>query len=89
MPITWDEAKAASNLAKHGVAFEAVFEFDWETALVRADVRFAYSEPRLIAFGVIGDRLHALVFTVERRSLRVISLRKANSKEFDRYVAEA
>ena len=89
MRITWDEAKAASNLVKHGVAFGAVSGFDRETALVRADVRFTHSEPCLVAFGIIGDRLHVLVFSVERRSLRVIGLRKANSKEFDRYVAEA
>ena len=37
----------------------------------------------------IGSRLHVLVFTVERRAVRVISLRKANGKEIDRYEQEA
>ena len=88
MPITWDEAKAASNLAKHGVAFEAVFEFDWETALVLADVRFDYPEPRLVALSLIGSRVHTLVFTIERRAVRVISLRRSSRKEALRYAEE-
>ena len=87
MRFTWDTAKAASNLAKHGVAFEAVDGFDWDTALVLADVRFDYPEPRLLALGAIGDRLHALVYTVEHRSTRPISLRAANKREVRRYEA--
>lgn len=89
MPISWDPAKRAANLEKHGVDFLAVRHFDWETALVRADVRFDYPEPRFLALGLIGRRLHALVFSVERRAVRLISLRKASNKEMDRYEAEA
>jgi uncharacterized DUF497 family protein len=43
----------------------------------------------MVAIGPIGLRPHVLVFSVETRSVRVISLRKANQKEFDRYVIEA
>ncbi len=89
MRFTWNAAKAASNLAKHGVAFDAIDGFDWDEALVRADVRGDYGEVRLVALGPIGDRLHVVVFTIETRSVRLISLRRANRKEFDRYVSEA
>ncbi len=82
---TWDPAKAASNFAKHGVAFETVAGFEWETALVIADVRFSYPEPRLTALGTIGSRVYFLAYTVERRAMRIISLRKANNREIDRY----
>ena len=85
MPATWDDAKAASNLAKHGVAFEAVAEMDWGSALVVASLRG--DEPRLFALGLIGGRLHALVFSVESGAVRVISLRKANNREIIRYEA--
>lgn len=88
MRFTWDPAKAAANLAKHGVAFGAVADMDWSQALVLADVRFSYPEPRLLALAPIGDRLHALVYSVERRAVRVISLRVANRKENRRYAAE-
>lgn len=87
MRFTWDASKAASNLVKHGVAFEAVEGFEWETALVRADVRFSYPEPRLLALGAIEDQLHALVCTVEYRSTRLISLLTASKKEVRRYEA--
>ena len=88
MKITWDPAKAAANLAKHGVRFETVAEFEWETALVRADVRFTYPEPRLTAIGAIGNRVYCLVYAVERRATRLISLRQASDKEVARYEEE-
>lgn len=89
MRYSFDPAKAASNIAKHGVSFAAVEGFEWEWALVAADVRFDYPEPRMIALAPIGDRLHALVFSVERRTVRIISLRIASRKENARYEAEA
>ena len=89
MRYRWDAAKREANHAKHGVDFAVIEAFDWAAALIRADTRHDYGEVRLVAMGPIGDRLHVLVFTIERRSVWVISLRKANRKEFDRYVAEA
>lgn len=77
----WDDEKAANNLAKHGVAFEAVYDFDWETAHVVEDSRFDYGEPRAIAFGQIGADLHVLICTVRDDLIRVISLRRANRRE--------
>jgi uncharacterized protein len=85
----WDEAKRAVNLAKHGVDFAEAEGFDWSAALVRADVRAGYGEARLVAMAPIGDRLHVLVFTIRRRGLRIISLRRASTKELKRYEAEA
>ncbi len=88
MSYTWDAAKAASNLAKHGVAFDAVETMALERALVRATLGHATGEPRLFALAPIGDRLHALVYSIERGSLHVISLRKANDREITKYEAE-
>lgn len=86
MQFDWDPAKAATNLAKHRVAFETVEGFEWEDALVFASL--GRGEPRLGALGVIGDRLHFFVFSVETRCVRVISLRKANRKEVRFYEQE-
>lgn len=79
MAFDWDPAKRLGNLAKHGVDFASVELFDFDTALVRASLRG--NEPRLEAYGLIGDRLHVLVYAVEARTVRIISLRKANRKE--------
>ena len=86
MPHEWNPAKRIANLAKHGVDFAVIEAFEWATALVRADVRFDYGEVRLVALGLIGSRLHALVYTVERRVVWIISLRKANNTEKRLYV---
>ena len=82
---TWDLNKAASNLAKHGVSFDRVEAFDWEVALVTASLKHAGGEPRLLAFSPIGNRLYALAYSIETRSVRVISLRRASNKEIIAY----
>jgi len=83
--FAWNLEKAAANLIKHGVAFEAVFNMDFDTGLVRADVRLAYPEPRLVALAPINGRLFMLVYSIEPRRVRVISLRRANNREKSRY----
>ncbi|SDB25644.1 BrnT family toxin [Bauldia litoralis] len=88
MEYEWDPKKAAANLAKHGVAFERVALFEWEDALIDEDLRYAYGERRFNAFGRIEGRLHTLVFTMRGRSVRMIGLRKANSREVRRYGKE-
>jgi uncharacterized DUF497 family protein len=85
-PYEWDRAKAASNLAKHGIPFEAAEHFDWSTALVRADLRPGDPEGRLAALGLIGDRLFHMTYVI-RRSIRIISLRRASNTEITRYEA--
>jgi hypothetical protein len=63
-------------------------QFDWETALIEPDTRKDYGEERYAAFGLIGTRLYCLVYTLRNDIKRIISLRKANSGEVKRYVAE-
>ncbi len=85
MVYEWDQAKRARNLAKHGVDFNEVQAFEWDSSIQLQDVRRDYGEPRWQALGFIGDRLHMLVFTERNTRIRIISLRRANSREFDRY----
>ena len=40
-----------------------------------------------MAYGYIGDRLHALAYVRRNTNIRVVSLRKANDREQDRYDA--
>ena len=85
----WDEAKRQANLAKHGVDFSAVFRLEWAGTTTEPDERFDYGEHRLIATGMIGDRLHVVIYTERNGLRRIISLRKANSREFDRWTTRA
>jgi uncharacterized DUF497 family protein len=75
----WDEEKRLRNLDKHGVDFVAMRSFDWDTAVRWPVVRGG--EDRFVAYGRIALRLHVVVYTERRDMTRIISLRKANSRE--------
>lgn len=81
----WHPAKAATNLAKHRVPMPAAQRFEWDNALERIDARQPYGEVRCTALGFVGERLHVMVFTRRGNQVRVISLRKANSREVKFY----
>lgn len=81
--IEFDAAKDATNLSKHGLSLKTAQRFEWETAFEREDDRFDYGEVRSVALGLIGDRVHVLVFTNGSHEdvIRVISLRPAEKHE--------
>lgn len=81
LSFEWDPAKAATNLAKHGVSFGAVRGLDLDNKLVEIDDRRDYGEVREVAYGLIDDQIHVLVFTRRGIGLRVISLRKTGRRE--------
>jgi uncharacterized protein len=83
--IEFDSAKNKANRAKHGVDVAAAVDFDFETATMAVDDRQHYGEERFVALGLIGRRLHVLVYTMRGEAVRVISLRKANAKEREAY----
>lgn len=83
--ITWDEAKRATNRAKHGIDLARAADFVFAAALVTVDDRADYGEVREIALGPIGRRIHVLVFTRRGGDIHAISLRKANRRECRRH----
>ena len=85
MEITFDPRKSERNFRERGLSFEMVSDFDLSSATFRIDTRKDYGEVRTRALGFIGETLYALVFTMHDGVLRVISLRKANHKERNRY----
>lgn len=48
-----DDAKNAANIAAGRLGFEAIDDFDWETAIITSSPR--HGEIRLAALGLIGD----------------------------------
>jgi uncharacterized protein len=85
MEYEWNPEKATGNIAKHGVPFERVKDFDWSRASIKEDGRRDYGERRYIAVAPIDGRLHVLVFTRRDGRIRVIGLRRANDREKVRY----
>ena len=85
----WDDAKAASNLAAHGVSFEAVRRaFDDAFAVAREDRREDYGEARCILLGMVDGRLLFVVYTLRDECVRIISARLAEPREKRRYHEE-
>jgi uncharacterized protein len=89
MDISFDSAKSERNLLARGISFELAAGFEWDSALIVEDIRKDYGERRFQALGLIGDRLHVMVFTLRGNRAHVISLRKANKREVKRYEAQA
>ena len=85
MKITFDGAKDAANIAKHGVSLAEAHKLEWDSALTWPDERSEYGEARMACIGYIGLRLHYVVFVDRDDGRRVISLRKANGREVKRY----
>ena len=79
--IEFDPRKDAVNVSKHGISLGRAQDFDWSSAVIRADSRRTYGEPRFVATGPIDGRLHVLVYTPRGLAVRVIGLRKANARE--------
>ena len=85
MRVTFDPAKNDRNVAERGLSFELVADLHWETALVEEDTRRDYGERRMRVFGHLDRRLHVAVITMRGEVLHVISFRKANNREVNRY----
>jgi uncharacterized DUF497 family protein len=85
MKIEFDAAKNDRNLQERSLSFERAADFDFNTAIVQQDVRKSYPEVRFVALGFLDARLHVLCFTPVDDGIRVISFRKANSREIRSY----
>jgi len=83
--ITYDPEKNQRNINERGLAFDDVVFFEFATALIAEDDRKEYGEIRYSALGLLDGRVHALVFTLIPDGIRVISFRKANKREVQRY----
>jgi len=83
--VHFDPLKNERNIQARGLSFESAADFDFETAFVFLDDRREYGEARYVALGYLAERLHVLCFTEAPDGIRVISFRKANSREVARY----
>ncbi|MBV9906737.1 MAG: BrnT family toxin [Hyphomicrobiales bacterium] len=85
MQWTFDPAKDALNQEKHGVSLALAEVLFGGPHISVSDRRFDYGETRQVAVGFINGRLFVCVYTDREDERRIISLRKANSREVRRY----
>jgi uncharacterized DUF497 family protein len=85
----WDDAKAAANLAKHGVTFEQAREAFYDPfGLEFEDDRHDDAELRHLLLGMVGGRLLVVAHTLRDETVRIISAREAEPHERRRYHEE-
>lgn len=85
MKLSYDPAKRKATLDNRGLDFDdaalvfagPVFEF--------ADARADYGESRITTIGLLDGRMVVVVWTPRDGVRHIISMRKANDREQDRY----
>jgi len=82
----WDEAKAATNYAKHGVSFgRARLVFSDPFGIAEYDDRDDYGENRFTRTGMVEGTLLFVSYTERGERIRIISARRATKHEQDDY----
>ncbi len=81
----WDEAKNQENLSKHGLSFEDAELVFSGPCVTFEDKRYDYGEDRFITLGQLERRVVVIAHTPRGKKTRIISMRKANSREQKTY----
>ena len=83
MQFEWDQAKAADNVAKHGVSFEeAATALRDPLSTTGLDPNHSVDEERFITFGIsTRGRLLVVAHTDRDDIIRIISAREATRRE--------
>ena len=90
MQFEWDDRKAGRNLSRHRVSFaEAQTVFRDPLARIDNDPDHSLEENREIIIGYsAASRLLLVSFVQRGETIRIISARKANTKERHRHEEE-
>ncbi len=81
----WDDGKRKSNLAEHGLSFEDAEAVLSGRCLTDEDTRCDYGERRFVTLGQLEGRTVVIAHTPRGENTRIISMRKANSREQRNY----
>jgi len=86
MEFDWDDAKSARCLEERGFSFADVIPaFTDPDRCIEVDDRRDYGEARYTLHGRVAGRLFVIVYTMRGGVHRIISARKANTREMRRY----
>jgi len=86
MEFEWDETKNERCLRDRGFDFAyAVRAFFDPDRIICPDTRYFYGENRYQLMGMIDNRLFVVIYTYRSNVIRIISARKANSREIKLY----
>jgi uncharacterized DUF497 family protein len=88
MELEWDEAKNQQNISKHGIDFQDTQIIFENPVVIKRDARREYGEERWVGLGNLNGTVVALVFTMRKETIRIISVRKASKHERQIYDAK-
>ncbi len=83
--FSWDEPKRQANLAKHGLDFADARKVFAGPMVLFEDTRIDYGEQRMIGVGFLDYLVVLIVHVENEETIRIISMRKADSNETDIY----
>ena len=81
MIFEWDESKRRANYDKHGLDFRDAKTIFQGLTITKEDTRKDYGEKRWITIGKLEDVTVVVVHVQRSERIRIISIRKANSRE--------
>ena len=85
----WSDAKARTNLSKHGVSFPVARRvFDDPYAVDEIDDRSNSREERFNIIGMAKGVLLTVTYTERSDRIRIISARRATRREQDSYFSQ-
>jgi len=82
----WDEKKNVINIKKHGVSFEdAIMVFNDPKRYEQYDKAHSFFEDRWKTVGLNNTTVLSVIITEAEESTRIISVRKADKYEKEKY----
>ncbi len=88
MEFTWSERKRAINLREHGLDFVDAHLVFGGLTFTYEDTRFEYGEQRFVTLGLLAGAPVSIAHTESEDEIRIISFRKATSREAKWYFHE-
>ena len=85
MQIDFDPDKRDKAMAERGLDFARADEVFAATHFTAEDAREDYSETRYITVGKLDGRMIVMVWTPRGKVRRIISMRKANEREQEKF----
>ena len=89
MEFDWDPAKSEATFRNRGFDFAYASRIFAGYRLETIDARADYGEVRIRAIGRVGPDILTVIYTMRGSTVRLISARRANRKERDRWQAPA
>lgn len=85
MQISFDRAKRDNTLAERGLDFEDARKVFAGPTIEAVDDRKDYGERRWQSVGLLCERLVMIVWTERGEARHIISMRKCNDREQEKY----